>query len=241
MRIPLTCMQCFRERGQPDDFVYPAELQDNGLYRMKCRSGHDTVTCVQEQKFEVLFELALNAIVDGYYREAVASFTSALERFYEFYIQVLCVKRGLPEVTFSDAWKKVARQSERQFGAYLFAHVLETASAPPLLTEALITFRNDVIHKGKIPSRDEALRFGQAVLEVVTPILGVLKRDEAIHVGAVVNQHIRRTMQQIEGTPHVSFMSISTTVSIVNAETGKQNTVADSVAHIAARRALAGW
>jgi hypothetical protein len=118
MRIPLYCMQCFQEQGKPDDVFYPAELQDNGLYWLKCRAGHETVTCLQEQKFEVLYDLAANAILDGYYREAVVSFTSALERFYEFYIQVMAIKRNVPEKEFEEAWKRVAAQSERQYGAY---------------------------------------------------------------------------------------------------------------------------
>lgn len=122
MRLPLACMQCFRERDQPDDALYYAEVTDDGLYHLTCRNGHATTTCLQEQKFEVLYELAANAILDGYYREAVVSFTSSLESFYEFYLRVIARKRHVAEEKFEEAWKRIATQSDRQLGAYTFTH-----------------------------------------------------------------------------------------------------------------------
>lgn len=57
---------------------------------MHCSHGHKTTTIVQNPKYEILFDIGANAIVDGYYREAVSSFTSSLERFYEYSIKILC-------------------------------------------------------------------------------------------------------------------------------------------------------
>jgi hypothetical protein len=54
-------------------------------------------------KFEVLFDLAANAIVDGYYREAIASFAASLERFFEFFVHVACLKQGVEEDVFEKA------------------------------------------------------------------------------------------------------------------------------------------
>lgn len=241
MRIPLTCMQCFKEAGRPDSTLYPAELQDTGLYRLDCNHGHENFICVQEQKFEVLFELALNAIVDGYYREAVASFLSSLERFYEFYLRVMFAKRGLDDATAERAWKAVSKQSERQFGAYALTYLLETGTVAPVLPEQKIAFRNDVIHKGRIPSRDEAITFGEDVLRVISPILDHLVKIDSEHVNRVVWRHIESTRQKIEGTPHVSFLSISTTVSIVGSRTHPQPRVADSLARLTSFRRAAGW
>jgi len=117
-----------------------AELQDNGLYSLRCPAGHESIICLQEQKFELLYELAVNAIVDGYYREAIASFTTALERFYEFYIQVICAKHKLNEEIFQEAWQKVAPQSERQLGAYIFAYVVENGNAHRYYPEVKLNF-----------------------------------------------------------------------------------------------------
>lgn len=234
-------MKCFQDTGRPDFTRYPAELQDGGMYRLVCKNGHETFTCVQEQKFEVLFELALNAIVDGYYREAVASFSSSLERFYEFYLRVMCSKRGLDDATMADAWKAVSRQSERQFGAYAFTYLLENGTVAAVLPEQKVAFRNDVIHKGRIPSRDEAISYGEDVLHVISPILNLLKKNDHEHVGKVVLKHISNTRQKIACTPHISFMSIGTTVSIAQPHSDPQPDVVGSVARLRGFRKMAGW
>lgn len=241
MRIPLSCMQCFTEQGQPDTVIYPAELQDNGLYRMECRNGHETITCLQEQKFELLFDLAVNAIIDGYYREAVTSFTSSAERFYEFYLKVISIKRGVSEEAFSNSWGKVSSQSERQLGAYIFLYTVEKGELPPLLSNSKITFRNDVIHKGKIPTNEEAVSYGKAVLESLHPVLLDLKVNESDHVSAVVLRHVGNLRKQIKGVNQVSFMSAGTIISIARADTEPQPTLDEIIARYTERRARAGW
>jgi hypothetical protein len=37
----------------------------------------------------VLFDIGANAVVDGYYREAITSFSASLERFYEYFLGAL--------------------------------------------------------------------------------------------------------------------------------------------------------
>ena len=218
MRIEFLCMQCFKEQGKPDLTVYPTELQDSGLYLVRCRFGHETVAYTQEMKFEWLFELGAHAIIDGYYREAVASFNSALERFYEFYIKVICAKRGISVSVFDDSWKEVSAQSERQLGAYLFVYLLENNAKPPLLHRKLVEFRNDVIHKGKIPAREEAVVYGQAVLDLIGPILNRLKQQDSEHVRIVVGQHVQNMMKQIRCGPNTMGMTWPTILSIASGE-----------------------
>ena len=241
MRIPLTCMQCFREDGKPDDLVYPAELQDDGLYRLKCRVGHETVTCLQEQKFEVLYELALNAILDGYYREAVVSFTSAIERFYEFYIHVISAKQKVLEKNFEEAWKRVAAQSERQYGAYIFLYTFENGEPPPRLSDNKVRFRNAVIHKGKIPSKDESMSYGQAVLDAIEPVLTILKSKDSQYVREIVKWHVIKMYKKIGNNKAVSFMGVPTTISISRAASEPNPTLIDALSRLTERRGRIGW
>lgn len=241
MRIPLSCMKCFQVDGHPDDMLYQAELQDNGLYWMKCRAGHETVTCLQEQKFELLFDLAANAIVDGYYREAVSSFNSSLERFWEFYVHVICEKAQISEESFTATWKKVAAQSERQLGAFAFLYLVENATPPQLLPDAMTKFRNDVIHKGKIPTRQEAVTYGQEILNLIVPVLKALKAEYSELIGKIVGQHISNTQQQIAGTPHTSFMSIPTNISLSRAIGERQPTLQDTLAELEHKRRRSKW
>lgn len=134
MRLPFTCMQCAFGDDANSHLPYPkyVELRDDGRYEFTCENGHTTVTVLQEQKFEVLFDLGTYAILDGYYREAVASFTSSLERFYEFFIKAALFEDELDEATVAETWKQVSSQSERQLGAFIFVY-LKSFSEQPLL------------------------------------------------------------------------------------------------------------
>ena len=229
MRIPLTCMKCSEEQGKPDKRSYPAELQDNGLYVLKCAVGHQTVTCLQNQKYDVLFELAANAILDGYYREAVISFTSCLERFYQFYLQIMSIKHRVLKDNFTKAWKSVSDKSERQLGAYIIAFTMETGKPPVLLKPSMVSFRNDVIHKGKIPSKEEAIQYGQAVLDLVAPALAKLKEQYPEHVLEAIKRHVMETRNQIQGNPRVQFMGINTTISTSRVTGQTQRSLLDTL------------
>lgn len=178
MRILSSCVHCLIKDGVPSGLFFE-ELQDSGLYRLTCPNGHETIACLQNMKFEVLFELALHAILDGYYREAVSSFTSSMERFFEFYVKLDCSRHGVSEAATGDAWKEVASQSERQLGAFIFSYLSATGQAPKLLSKPHVELRNRVIHKGQIPTKEEAIRFGEAVAEVIGHALSDLVARDA--------------------------------------------------------------
>ncbi len=239
MKILLVCMECALNSNKRFEHAF-AELQDSGLYSMECRHGHKSIIAVQEQKFEMLFELGANAIVDGYYREAVTSFTSALERFYEFYIELICSMRGIESEAFNTAWKTVAKLSERQFGGYLFLYLYEAGKPPPLLPKAAIELRNSVVHNGKIPSREETLQFGQSILDVITPVLSELKRNHPNEVSAAIARHIRRIYPGMQNDIIRSTMTFVTTISAARHSDDIQPNLNDAILRIVQmRRAFA--
>lgn len=177
MRLLISCMTCLQERGRPSDWFAQVEFRDDGRYEVQCPNGHRTVTLLQAEKYEVLFEIAIHAILDGYYREAVASFAASLERFYEFAIAVLLEDLKVKRDDVEAAWKHVSNQSERQLGGFLYLWMSRFKGVPQLLSPDDAGFRNAVVHKGKIPSKDEATAFGQSVLEVVVPKLAQIKQQ----------------------------------------------------------------
>ena len=65
MKLPMSCMTCFTEDGQPRTEMMLLELRDDGLYTSTCDRGHTTVTAIQEEKFEILFDVAAMALLDG--------------------------------------------------------------------------------------------------------------------------------------------------------------------------------
>lgn len=199
---------------------------------MTCLNGHETVTCLQEQHFEVLFELGANAIIDAYYREAVSSFTSSLERFYEFYIKAISTSK---EIDFDKTWNEIKNQSERQLGAFAFVYLLENKTKPPMQSDNERGFRNNVTHKGYIPTREEAIEYGQSVLDIITPILFDLKERHGKAVNIIVKNHVIETFTKAKSlniNHNISNMTIPTTISIARANTEIQPTLNQTLEHL---------
>lgn len=203
MRLRITCMECFKQDGSPPDLAIPVELRGDGLYTVTCPKGHLSVTSIQEQKFEVLFDLAAMALVDGYPREAISSTAAALERFLEYCVRVISWKHGVNTDAFDECWKLVSRQSERQLGAFLFLYLLEYEKpVSPWVyderpesgsaTETWARFRNKVVHEGYIPSREEAVAYCGLVYRWIYQIIADLKTSCDKSMKRETFEHLRR-------------------------------------------------
>ena len=198
--------------------VVSVEFTDDGRYQIECANGHSSTVFLQQQKFEVLFEIGVYAILDGYYREAVSSFTASLERFYEYFIRVLLLAKGLDVKAVEESWKLVTRQSERQLGAFIFLYTSEFRQYPRLLSQSRTNFRNDVTHKGKIPKRYEAIEYGQAILDVLLPMLREVKQRFPKEIERTVREHVYGdgTFNQMfkQTGKYASVLSTSTIVNL---------------------------
>lgn len=215
MRLPFSCMEC--TFGEKKLLVPPyptfVELKDDGRYEFTCEQGHKTVTILQEQKFELLFEIGAYALIDGYYRESVASFSAALERFYEFFIRVIFLQNNYEQDLIEASWRLMSSQSERQLGAYVSTYLMTFKQPPNLLSNSKVKFRNSVIHKGKIPSKAEAIQYGHAILDVINPVLTKLKEDYNDGIQQTILAHIMNVRKQDE-EQSTGTMSMPTIISV---------------------------
>jgi hypothetical protein len=233
-------MACFKEDGRPSDEAVSVELRDDGLYSVSCSRGHNTVTAIQEQKFEVLFDLGAMALLDGYPREAISSIAAALERFLEYYVRVIALKHNLSEEVIVAAWRPLSRQSERQLGAFLLAYLLENGTpVEPLVFDARpvidgrargetppwAEFRNRVVHQGYIPTTVEALAYGDLVYQWIYRLIFELKKSCSDAMTRATFLHVRRA-NQIGGGTTVATMSIPTLISLVRADAPKPDLAA---------------
>lgn len=221
MKLPIICLTCAIQ-GQGDASGKPTEvveIRDDGRYETICPNGHKLIIVLQQLKFEVLFEIGAYAITDGYHREAVSSFTSSLERFYEFVIRLIWHAKGLREETTDAVWESIRKQSERQLGAFIGLYSSEFQKSPKLLTTKQTQFRNEVIHAGKIPTRSEAVDFGQAVLDLIRPIFREAKAKYPDGIHKIVSDYIMQCRNS-GGNPDqkVSTMCVDTIISISNAD-----------------------
>lgn len=163
------CKHCSIEgRGISKD----VEVETSGIYEFKCFYGHENISILRLHSFQLLYDLGIKALLDGYTREAATSFAVSIERFREYCIE--CFLYGLPNEDKKETWKYVSSSSERQLGAFYFLYLYEIKAVPKKVNDKWEKFRNDVIHKGKIPFYEKTLEYAKYVFNYITEILEVL-------------------------------------------------------------------
>jgi hypothetical protein len=235
MLLDLICADCLLEQikdkkvtEQPEHYLpIPFEaVNDSGIYDFVCSKGHQAKTYLNNINFEILFDYSVNAIADGYYREAVSSFTSAMERYFEFFIKVSLRNSKTEFNEIDKIWKPISKQSERQLGAYITLYA-QTFNELPLLLNSNkeVPFRNKVIHQGYIPSKQEAINFGNRTLEIIESSLLLLKHNFPEITKEVFDKYgysgkakliIEKEEKEKKTESNVGCVNILTTISVLS-------------------------
>lgn len=148
MKVSLSCFQCNANKNK-NFKEYNFELRDDNTYPITCDQGHESIVFFDSHKFELLFEMGIYAMLDGYFRESVSNFAASIERFHEFSIEVFIQNlfRNMKAANSIDnswskldrinqydrAWKMISNQSERQLGAYTMLYLSVFQDAPELI------------------------------------------------------------------------------------------------------------
>lgn len=242
MRLRFICTECARDEDRPAGSTAPPTkgvvtlpIQHSGVYRFECDDGHKSVCVHQQMLFEVLSEVAVQAIVDGYYRDAVSSFTAAIERTYEVYFQLIARVKGCEPSAVKSTWKMVAKQSERQFGLFAGIYLFETGRTAPTLSQKAVAFRNQVVHQGYIPSEDEAVEFGQEALSTIFDVMRDAKERYFDQLMDLVGQRSREAASEVPRGTITATVAHSTPYSIAFSNAEKP----DLAALVARRRTVA--
>ncbi|MBK7230394.1 MAG: hypothetical protein IPH97_16350 [Ignavibacteriales bacterium] len=218
------CWECFSQTDQSKeaydklknelnaDLDFEVELNNDNIHEFVCPKGHRTFTQLQEQKFQILFDIASMALNDGYTKEAVSSYSSSLERFLEYYILVISLRNSVSLDDFTRTWKQMGNQSERQLGAYFILRLQE--SKPTNWDEKKASFRNNVVHKGYIPSSEEAIEYGQYVLTFIRSMLKELNDTSKEFLDKATFIHLSKNGDKFSDKIRISNGSIPTIISV---------------------------
>lgn len=198
------CQDCYlclvRFLAAPSRTLLAGSLRD-GACLLECDQNHKTVVCLQDAPFEIHFHLGVDALLDGYYAESVFNITKAVERFHEW-----CTKLFLVDVTLSEldkTWKVVSNASERQFGAFLLLYLSHFQKAPFVLQDQKILgnlkwieLRNNTVHKGYLPTNDEAKAYAEITFEYIQRIIMQLRKNDLEKIQKVTCAHLRNLGQK---------------------------------------------
>lgn len=205
MKILKLCYEC-SNNGEKDNAAVLTITNDN-VYTIVCDKGHSQKVSIPHLKHEVLFEFGVSAIVDGYYREAISSFAAALERYYEHFIRVIFL--GGSKNSFDQAWKEVKSQSERQLGAYIFIHLHTLGVTPDLLSNKMTQLRNEAVHKGIIPTKEQAIDFGFSVAKIINAGNDNLHKNFSKQLNEVLRQVMFPDPSAYNNNIHIDSMYLS--------------------------------
>lgn len=216
MKIFAMCMQCQAELGHPSFEPFLADHFDDGIAYIECSNGHKSAFLLQSLKFELLLESGANALLHGFTLEACASFSVALERFYEFSLHVICIAQGMPEELFEKLFKEMARQSERQLGAFMMLYAKEFGEIYKLEPK-FVKLRNNVIHNGEIPDLEETKTFCSWVYETIIGLFEKLSGRYNEHIQTIMRHKLRAKRKKLPANTSFSahtgtmFFNISRT------------------------------
>lgn len=165
MKLKTSCAICLSKKSTPE--WMSVDLSDPGYLVLECPDNHISISLLPVHKFALLFDLASMGFLDGYYREAVSGFYVSIERFLEFYSHVVLMHRGMSHEDIKQGWKLLKTQSERQLGAFLTLYMAEQKTPCKYLSRDMIELRNNVVHKGYFPTKQEAYKFGKTIFEFI--------------------------------------------------------------------------
>ncbi|WP_326894600.1 hypothetical protein U8P73_36305 (plasmid) [Rhizobium beringeri] len=143
--------------------------------------------------FELLFEIGFQALVAGYPRAAIADFAASWERFQEFIFWIVSGRNQVAIDQINSAWKDVAAQSERQRGLFVGSYLSARGEVPPTLPRNMVELRNDVVHKGRLASTEQALQYGGAVVDAMKPIMSWVLAEH----GSIYDDYDFRAQQKV--------------------------------------------
>jgi hypothetical protein len=190
MKIFSICDSCQAELGLLTFEPYFASYYDDMLARFECVQGHKNISAIQNQKFEVLLESGAAALDAGFTLEAAATFSAALERFIEFCVKVMLAHQGMCHSLFDEMFKQMARQSERQLGAFIVLHAL-VLGVPFVPNSHIAPFRNSVIHKGEIPTPESVEKFCSNVYSEIFKTAELLRQNCKHAIDTVIEEDLR--------------------------------------------------
>lgn len=167
MKIPVGCMQCLTQNMEITSLPIIDNINEQDYYEIKCEHGHINYYYFQNEKFDILFALAIQALCDGYNREAFLNFVASLERFYEFGIRLMTKINGATPEDYAVLNKQLNSNSERELGAYCSLFLATKKEPAKILTNSQRNYRNKVVHQGVSPSQAKAIEFGEVVHSLI--------------------------------------------------------------------------
>lgn len=196
---------------------------DANYYCFTCQEGHYNQYILQNHKYDMAFEDGLEYMRNRKYKQAFIEFNTAQEAVLVFALQMLCYANQISIEMLSDAMKDIQSFSERIAGAFLFVYLMVFKKRGQFYSSKHKELRNNVIHKGYIPTEAETIDFTREIHRRIVSLLEEIKSLPNEIANTVFTSHYMREMHikyqdLIKDSYSVLIHLIPTALSYANAD-----------------------
>lgn len=147
-----------------NSFSQLEQFNDKNYYEVECSNGHKTNLIIQNEMYEIHFDFGVIFYEKEMYRPAFLEFIAAFECFIQ-YGNIYMLGDGTYD-EYKEMLSSVVKLSERQLGGFLYQYY-NNFRKKVTIKSTMITLRNDVIHNGHFPTKDETKKYGEYVLNFI--------------------------------------------------------------------------
>lgn len=172
------------KRGK--DIYYETDVRDTPGFVLTCKYGHESFIYLEIEVYELLYDRGIFAYNDHYYREAIVNLASSVERFHEYCIRLMLYASRVKFEEVKETFK-LLKYTERQYGSFVSLFTSTFKISPPKighielkkLKKEWSNFRNDVVHNGYFPTRDETIQAINLTSKYMYEVLQYFKVDNS--------------------------------------------------------------
>ncbi|MDL4909206.1 hypothetical protein [Enterococcus gallinarum] len=172
MEILVNCPECHEH----DNSFFAVEI-DEGFFKGKdvyCNNKHKTFFISQDNRYQYLFQQAIESYNLGFYIESFSALHSGLDAYKKNFVAAFLYNESKDIEKVKDCLKSLNR-SERIAGAFSSAYFsLSNGKSIEELPNKIVHFRNIVVHDGIIPSKKDCEKAGNSIFKLVSQANAVL-------------------------------------------------------------------
>ncbi|MEG0619136.1 MAG: hypothetical protein RR557_07555 [Bacilli bacterium] len=174
MKVSVLCPKCSSENLANDFFE--VEI-DEGFFKGKnvcCNNKHEMFFISQDNRYQYLFQQAIESYNLGFYIESFNALHSGLDAYKKNFVATYLYKES-EDINKVKLCLKSLKRSERIAGAFSAAFFsLSNGNSIEELPSKVINFRNIVVHDGIIPSKKDCEKSGNLIFKIVAQANAVL-------------------------------------------------------------------
>lgn len=150
-------------------------LDMDGMLSVTCPKCNGTIIVVNQcLQFEICLQCAIERFLTADYAEAVFLLAKSREAFVEFVIDLLCYEKGKN----FDLYKNGVHRSERRYGFFVASYFMRFGDIINMrLLDSDTKLRNDIIHNGVYPKKQQVIDFGNSILQFFYKVIDKIKSN----------------------------------------------------------------